>query len=295
MINRVTSQSIMANAQRNLNASASRMAEIQDKATRLKSISKPSDNPTGTSDSMKVRGEQSRLNQYARNIENGNGWMSMVESSMTITTELVNRAKNLAIQGANGSQSDQSREAIALELEGIRSDLIAQANTTYLGRTVYAGNSDTGSAFTSGENPEYQGAPGSTVNRSVGEGLSVRVDADGAAVFGTGADSVFKAVDALVSSLRSNTGISANIGVLDGHLKNVIGAHAEIGTRHARLERAEEINMNKQVSAEATRAGIEDADLAETALQLQVHQVNYQAALQVTSKVLSNSLMDFLR
>ena len=286
---------MMANAQRNLNAGASRMAEIQDKATRLKNITKPSDNPTGTSDSMKVRAEMARNNQYERNIENGKGWMSTVEASMSISTELVNRAKNLAIQGANGSQSDQSREAIALELEGIRSDLIAQANSNYLGRSVFAGNSDAGVAFKSGETPEYTGAANSQVIRSIGEGMEVRVDADGAAIFGTGDDSVFKAIDSLITDLRSNTGVAENIGILDGHLKNIIGAHAEIGTRHARLERAQETNMDKKLSIEATRAGIEDADLAETALELQVQQVNYQAAMQVTSKVLSNSLMDFLR
>lgn len=295
MINRVTGQSMMATAQRNLSASASRMAAIQDKATSLQKISKPSDDPTGTSDSMKVRAEQARVGQYERNIENGKGWMAVIESSMTLTTGLVNRAKDLAIQGANGSQSDQSREAIALELEGIRADLLAQANTSYLGRTVFAGNSDAGVAFRAGDTPEFTGTAGSQVTRAVGEGLEVRVDADGAAVFGTGDNSVFKAIDNLVGSLRSNSGVADSINVLSAHVKNVIGAHAEIGTRHSRLERAEEMNMDKVVTLEASRAGIEDVDLAETALELQMQRINYDAALQITAKVLPNSLMDFLR
>lgn len=295
MINRVTSQSMMATAQRNLNQAASRMADIQDKATSLQKISKPSDNPTGTSDSLKIRSEQARAAQYTRNIENGKGWMAVVESSMSLTTGLVNRAKDLAIQGANGVNSDQSREAIALELEGIRADLLAQANTTYLGRTVFAGNSDAGVAFRAGDEPEFTGATGSEVIRSIGEGMEVRVDADGAAVFGTGTTSVFKAIDALVAGLRAGTDTTASIGELDTHLKNIIGAHGEIGTRHARLLRAEETNMDKKISLEATRAGIEDVDLADTALELQLQRINYDAALQVTAKVLPNSLMDFLR
>lgn len=295
MINRVTGQSMMATAQRNLSASASRMAVIQDKATSLQKISKPSDDPTGTSDSMKVRAEQARVGQYERNIENGKGWMAVIESSMTLTTGLVNRAKDLAIQGANGSQSEQSREAIALELEGIRADLLAQANTTYLGRTVFAGNSDAGVAFHAGDTPEFTGAAGSHVTRAVGEGLEVRVDADGAAVFGTGDNSVFKAIDNLVAGLRANSGVTDSINVLNAHVKTVIGAHAEIGTRHSRLERAEEMNMDKVVTLEASRAGIEDVDLAETALELQMQRINYEAALQITAKVLPNSLMDFLR
>lgn len=169
MINRVTSQSMMATAQRNLNAASSRMAEIQEKATSMQKISRPSDDPTGTSDSLTVRGEQARSAQYARNIDNGKGWMAVIESSMSLTTGLVNRAKDLALQGANGSQSDQSREALALELEGIRADLLAQANTTYLGRTVFAGNSDAGVAFRDGAEPVFTGSPGSAVLRSVGE------------------------------------------------------------------------------------------------------------------------------
>lgn len=295
MINRVTSQSMMATAQRNLNQAASRMANIQDKATSLQKISKPSDDPTGTSDSLKIRAEQARSAQYTRNIENGKGWMAVVESAMSLTTGLVNRAKDLALQGANGVNSDQSREALATELEGIRADLLAQANTTYLGRTVFAGNSDAGVAFRPGSDPEFTGAAGSQVIRSVGEGMEVRVDADGAAIFGTGTGSVFKAIDTLVAGLRAGTDITPSIGELDAHLKTIIGAHGEIGTRHARLLRAEETNMDKKLSLEATRAGIEDADLAETALELQLQRINYDAALQVTAKVLPNSLMDFLR
>ena len=48
MISRVTNSALMRTAQRNLQANLSNMAKLQDQATSQKLISKPSDDPTGT-------------------------------------------------------------------------------------------------------------------------------------------------------------------------------------------------------------------------------------------------------
>jgi flagellar hook-associated protein 3 FlgL len=48
------------------------------------------------------------------------------------------------------------------------------------------------------------------------------------------------------------------------------------------------------VALETQRSGIEDVDMAEVLMDLQLQQVAYQAALNVTAKVLQPSLMDFL-
>ncbi|MET1034976.1 MAG: hypothetical protein ABWX68_07075 [Arthrobacter sp.] len=55
MINRVTNTGVSAAAQRNLLAAMAGRATVQEKASSLQEISRPSDDPAGAADAMAVR------------------------------------------------------------------------------------------------------------------------------------------------------------------------------------------------------------------------------------------------
>lgn len=295
MINRVTNQSMVHSAQRNLQANASRLAELQDRATTQKLLTRPSDDPTATGAAMQVRGQQAAAAQYTRNIDNGNNWLATIDSALGNSTNILRRAKDLTIQGANDTLTPAAREAIAAELDGLSTDLLSQANTTFMGRSVFAGNSNAPAAFDNSTPPVYAGAAGSTVERRIGENQTVRVDADGAATFGTGATSVFKLLSDISSDLRAGANPSAHLAALSTSLNTVTNQRADIGTRQAQLLRAQELNMADKGKLEAQRSDLEDADLTKTVMDLHLQETNYQAALAVTAKVIPMSLMDFLK
>lgn len=293
MINRVTGQTQIAEAKRNLAASSSRMGELQQRATDRLKITKPSDDPAATATAMKVRGEIRANAQYGRNIDNGNAWLTAADAALTRTTSLLGRVRDLTIQGSTGTTTAEGREAIALELDGLKNELLAAANTQYLGRNVFAGNSDTGAAFAA--DFSFSGAAGSTVERRIDGSGTVRVDADGAAIFGAGATSAFAMVASLAADMRSGTITGARVGDVDTFMAKAIGGQSDVGARQARLLRAEGTNMDNAVALEARRTTVEDLDLADIAMDLSVQTVNYEAALQVTSKVLGKTLMDFIQ
>jgi len=115
----------MANSQYNLQSSAVLLAKLQDTATSLKKITKPSDDPTGTADSMRIRAAQSQNDQYGRNIDDGAGWLSTVDSALTASTDILHQVRDLTVQGANdGALSPAAKEAIATALEGLRTELL---------------------------------------------------------------------------------------------------------------------------------------------------------------------------
>lgn len=293
MISRVTNQTLMRSAQRNLQDSMSELAKLQDRATSLKKISRPSDDPTGTADSMRVRAEQQQAKQYGRNINDGIGWLTTVDSTLSAATDLLQKIRDLTVQGANdGSMSPAAKEAIAVELEGLKTELLNNANTQYLGRTIFAGNSADGIAFDPGYT--YSGT-GSAVERRINADTTVRVDVDGRDVFGEGATSVFALVDTIVADLRGATNVGSHLSSIDTHLNALLGQHGAVGARHAQILRAEETNMERTGSLEAQRSGIEDVDLGEIILELKLQEVTYQSALAVTARVLQPTLMDFLR
>ncbi len=294
MISRVTNQTLMLSAQQNLQSNQARLAQLQDQASTLKAFSRPSDDPTATASSLRVRGQQAASAQYSRNIDNGNGWLNTIDTALTGTTDILRKVRDLTVQGSNGPLSQAGKNAIAIELDALKSDLLAQANTTFMGRTVFAGNSDTGAAFTNTTPPIYTGT-GSSVDRRIGDGTTVRVDADGAAIFGTGTGSAFTLIDTIASNLRSGTDISTNLPAIDDRLNAVISQHAQVGSRSAQIQKAQSMNKQQQLALETQRSGIEDIDLSKAILDLQLQQTNYQAALAVTAKVLPPTLMDFLK
>jgi flagellar hook-associated protein 3 FlgL len=284
----------MIGAQRNLQAGAAKLSELQEKAMTLNKISKPSDDPVAVADSLQVRAQQRATEQYGRNIDNGDGWLTMADSALNTSGTLLNRVRDLTLQGANdGVMSPEAKESIANELQALKIDLLNQANTQYLGRNVFAGSSDAAQAFAA--DGTFAGVPGADVQRRIGADLTVRVDTDGQAVFGSGADSVFAVIDRISADLRNGVNVGAGLTELDARSKAVVAGQAYIGTRQAQLIRASEGNDLMKTSLEAQRSGIEDADLGQAILDLKLQDVSYQAALAVTAKVLPNTLMDFLR
>lgn len=295
MIGRITDQSLLRAAQSNLQSSKNTLAVAQERASSLAAIGKPSDDPRGAVTSMQVRSDIAANAQHARNADNAEGWLTTIDSALSRSTELVGRARVLLLQGSNdGSMSQTARDALAAELTGLRDSLLQQANSTYLGRSVFAGTADTGKAFDTAP-PYASTAVSAPVNREIAEGVTVRVDAEGAKIFGQGDDSVFRVLDDLAAKLKSGTSISGDIARFDQVTAGIVGASAEVGSRHSLVLRTQEDLMARNVELETSRAGVEDLDLAEQLLELQFQENAYQRALAVTARALPATLLDYLR
>jgi len=296
MMTRVTMQTMAAAAQRNLQASSAKLAQLQQSATDLKTFSNVSDNPAAAADAMAVRAQQAAAAQYGRNISDGSAWLTTADNALASATTLLQNAKDLTLQGANGAINQDGRDAIAAQLDSIGRDLLSKANTQYMGRSIFAGNSSAGAAYTDGNPPVYNG-DASTVERRISPNTTIEVDANGAAIFGPdkNGDSVFGLLKTIADTLRGGGDVSAHIDAMDKALSTVINGSAEVGARHAQLLRAQDANANAVVDLENQRSGIEDLDLSKAYLDVKTQEVSYQAALGVTAKVLQPTLMDFLR
>ena len=297
MISRVTTQTQMRSAQTNLQANLARMAQLQEQATSLKAIARPSDDPARAADSLTVRAEQRAVTQYARNADNGIGWLTTADTALAEVTDLLNQVRDLTVQGANdGALSPVAKEAIAARLDGLTQNLLAQANASYLGRSVFAGNSDAGVAFRA--DFTFTGIATASVDRRLGADTTVKVDADGAAIFGSTAAnpvSIFALIGTIADDLRTGTNVGAHLAAVDSRMKTVLTAQTDVGVRQAQIQKAGEALVQHKGNLEAQRAGIEDVDLGQAILDLKLQEVTYQAALSVTARVLQPTLMDFLR
>lgn len=302
MINRVTHVTAQRSSLANLQLNLSKMTDLQQRMSGGKVITKPSDDPAGTASVLRMRGDQRATQQFARNADDGIGWLTTVDSSLQTAVGNLRLARNLTVQGAStGTSSPVTREAIATELEGLRDALLEQANTSYLGRSVYAGTSDAGAAYTvtvAGDGTRsyaWTGSDTGSVERRIGPATTVRADGDGKAIFGDGATSVFALIDTIAAEVRAGTAVGPRLNDIDTRMTTMLGELADVGTRYGQLTTAQKSTAAALSELKGQISAVEDIDLAEVIVELESQEVAYQAALGATSRVLQPSLLDFLR
>jgi flagellar hook-associated protein 3 FlgL len=290
---RITERSISTNTLNNLQKSLGRSAKLQEQLSSGKLVSRPSDSPASTVATMQVRSESRAVQQYARNANDGMAWLSSLDTTLTSASTQVGRARDLVLQGLNGAASSASRQTLAEEIDNIRESLIGLANTTYLDRPIFGGNTADRTAYTSGG--VYSGDAGE-VNRTVGDGSTVRVNLTGPEVFGVGADDLFNVLSSISDKLKNDPAAArAELGRLDTVTEKMRTAMAQVGARYNRVESMKLTADDRLLTLNTQQSEFEDIDLPQTIMEMQLQETAYQAALAATAKVIQPSLVDFLR
>lgn len=291
---RITQRMLTSNSMNALQSNLGRMATIQEQLATGKTLNRPSDSPTNTTAAMRLRDSMAATTQYARNANDGLGWLTQIDSTLGSVTSQLQRAYTLAIQGANtGSNGATALNSLADEVDGIKSSLLAESNTTYLGRPVFGGVTPGMQAYdTTGS---YVGTPGA-VTRRIADGVTVNVNVDGRNVFGSGATTAFTELTDLSNALRSgnSAGIQASITAMQNRINTVTSARTQAGVVYQQVDKANTAAGQLQLQMQGSLSTLEDTDLAKATMDLQTQQVAYQASLAATSKTLTPSLLDFL-
>jgi flagellar hook-associated protein 3 FlgL len=295
-ITRVTQNMMTRHSLESLQSGLGRMARLQEQLSTGRVLNRPSDSPTGTTSAMRLRDTLAATRQHQRNAQDGLAWLGTIDATLTSVADQTRAARDLALQGANtGAVSLAAREALATTVEQIRGSLLAAANTTHLGRPVFGGITAGATAY----DPDGTLATGvaGQVERTVAEGLALRVDAEPTAVFGPEGDSVFDHLDALTTALRSgdDATLRTNLDKLNADLDRLAMAHAEVGTRYEQVERAAQSAADVELRLENSLSEVENADLPQVIVDLKMQETAYQAALAATGRVMQPSLLDFLR
>jgi flagellar hook-associated protein 3 FlgL len=299
---RITQRALALNSLRGLNRNLAAVNKLQNQLTSGKTISTPSDDPTGTNTSMITRQAQAANAQHARNISDGHTFLDASDSALQNMLDQVRRVRDLAVQALNtGSSSPESDNAIATEVNGVRESLLGMANQVVQGKPIFGGVTSGSQAYLA--DGSYVGIGGANgiavqpVNRRVSDVESIRVDITGPEAFGDPASGkdLFAVVANIANHVGDGTALTADLSDLDNVINGMTTAAADIGTRSARMDDAATVNSSQQLTLQAKLSDTEDVDLPKTIMELQMQQTGYQAALSVTAKSLQPTLVDFLR
>jgi flagellar hook-associated protein 3 FlgL len=275
------------------------MNRAQQQVSSGRRIERPSDDPTGAASATRLRASIADIESFTRGIADARTWLGVQDTALQSASSLLARAKELATQAVNGGQNATSRAAIATELEGIRAQLGALANTRQNGQAVFGGFSATAVSLTP-TTATYAGSGGAAVLRQVSPEQVVTVNTDGAQVFGFGAGAgldVFSALADLATAVRAGdtAAITTSCTTLDARADDVRNALGSVGSRSALVDGIENALGDRKLALAEQRSSIEDADPAASAIELTRAAQAYESALAAVARTSQISLLDFLR
>jgi flagellar hook-associated protein 3 FlgL len=313
---RITTSMVQRNILADLNNISAKLTKTQMKAASNKEISRPSDDPFGTTQAMALRQSLAMNRQYQSNVEDAIGWQDATEQALIDITESVQNARRLIVQGGNDAADQTSRDAIASELEQIIEGIKQSANTSYRGSFLFSGTMTASRPYEPSSTPyvatddEFQGDEGgwnpavAGIVREIGPNVQMTINVVGRDVLGDGPGStppdnkLLHVLRDAVDHLRAGDGTSlrgTDLTRLDTNFDHLLEVRAANGAKTNRLEAALGRLGQLEESVLGQLSKTEDADIAQTLIDLNSQTAAYQAALRAGASIVQSSLMDFLR
>ncbi|HGY3149567.1 TPA: flagellar hook-associated protein FlgL [Morganella morganii] len=297
--------------QRNVDSMSNATVNFNNVYTRLsagQTLLKPSDDPAAASQAIIYKNALSDINQYDTARMFAQDALSYEDNALNSITNLL--TKNLTekiVQAGNDTYSDADREALAVELEGIRDNLLDLGNSKNSnGRYIFGGyNSDSPPFLPDGT---YVGGD-KAITQKVGDSAEMQIGHTGSDVFMSGtSDDLFVALDNAITALRQPVETDADREALRDVLDNTnrsinkcidnLGkVQAQVGTNLQQLEQlgfASDVNKISVESRYEQTIGADSEAFISLTTQAAMADFALQASMLVFQSMKNTSLFNMM-
>lgn len=136
---RVSENSNHASLQYALSRAKAKLENLQLKGSSLKRIVKPSDDPIGNVDILTMRSRLEDNGQFKRNINYATAFLEFTENAIGDLTEILSKAKEIAIAQSSDTYDQSIRENVAKEVDQLRAQALAIANKRLGSKYIFGG------------------------------------------------------------------------------------------------------------------------------------------------------------
>ena len=278
------------------------IGNIQEQVSTGKRILVPSDDPAAYSSASKLGNTEAALNQYSRNIGVAKSRLSEEDTALSSAATIVTRLNELSVQGANGTNDQASRNAIAAEMNQLSQQLVSLGNTVDAnGDYLFAGfKGNTAPFVASGDNVTYVGDTGRK-EVTLAPGVTTPTSSNGLEIFmnvgksGGQSLSIFQVIKNATTQLASGNLSSESLHQMSSALDHISTYQSICGSRLQKVDTTDQNSQDMLVRVKADKSTVEDADLAQLASQLQQKTLTLNAAQSVFARVSQLSLFNYLK
>ncbi|MEO2076735.1 MAG: flagellar hook-associated protein FlgL [Bacillus sp. (in: firmicutes)] len=291
---RVTQGMLSTQVIRNIQTNYRSMSRYQEQLASGKEINRVSDDPVKSVQIMSYRSALTETGQFKRNAEDGLNWLESTDKALDDLTQVMQKVRELTVQGSNGVNNKESSETIAMELKALKGNINNIANAKMGDRFIFAGTAtDTA--------PVVDGALVNTNNQpltwNVGQGIYMKVNVNGSDIFDFKSDglNLAETVDKIASELEAGHDPEQFLTHLDKQMNNLLAHRSIVGSNVNQLEMMVNRLDETELSTTSMLSKTEDADLAKVITSFTTQQAILNAALSSGAKTIQPSLVDFLR
>jgi flagellar hook-associated protein 3 FlgL len=113
--------------------------KLSEKIGTLKEINKPSDDPIGMNKVLNLRESRASIEQYTRNIDGSESWLTISESKLSAVGDLLVKAREVAAAQSTATATAETRNSEAGTMQQIMEELLVLANSKHGGKYLFSG------------------------------------------------------------------------------------------------------------------------------------------------------------
>jgi flagellar hook-associated protein 3 FlgL len=281
---------------------------MQAKLASGKSLVKPSDDAEKATLIQRLNSAMQRQDVYELSLDRADSRLRMEETALSSAQSMLQRIRELALQGSNGGLSDADRTIIAKEVSSLRDALFSLANTEdESGNFIFSGTAVKEPAFEQDESGliSYEGDQNQT-SVDISGYRQVDINRPGDAVFSsisrtnnedTNTVGFFTVISDFTDALESGSGTELSQALTEiSELTNDMALSlADVGSRMNTVDSQRDILADSKLRYQELLSNAEDLDYATAVTKLSAQMLSLEAAQASFAKISQLNLFNYLR
>jgi flagellar hook-associated protein 3 FlgL len=269
-------------------------------------ISVASDAPDQIGDLLQLKSNEAMNTQLKSNLGLELTNAQTADSSLGTAIQLMDNATQVAAEGANSTQTAETRATLAQQVQGLMAQMVNISQTQVQGRYIFSGDNDQSPSYVLDLSAptgvdQVSNAPATRQIQNP-EGGTFQASQTAQQIFddqangGPSQSNVFNALNSLRVALLNNdsAGITSAQNMIKQASLHLNDAESFYGNVETQIQSATTYSTTYSTQLQAQVGGIEDADVAASAQMLTESTTQLQAAFAARSKIPTDTLFSYL-
>ena len=300
---RITNANTANSYMRTLQSNLKRMDKVNRELTSQSVINKVSDDPYKAIRVMDLKNEISHVEKLNINADEILGWVENTDSALDSIGSITTEIKTL-LTSITDVLSETEVQAISKEIVEKTKQIAELFNSTYAGQKIFAGSSTSDKVVeivdlatggiaiqktltANNDSLKFEVSPGINISYNT----TVDEITNSGAMFDT-LNNIMRALDTMPIDFAK---IDSFKEELDSAMESVLGARSTLGARMNSIENMMANNTTNIEKMTETLSSIKDTDISEKSIELKSAELAYMASLQVGTKLMQNTILDYIR
>lgn len=294
---RITENKFITNFLSNINRSRDRLVMLQTQIATSKRVNKPSDDPEAANKIILFQSSIDRNEQYQKNISEAKGFVEATSLALDNFTNILAEVKELLVRSKNGTHSSEL-DVYAEKIDQLLVESVQIANTQINDKYIFGGTQNLQPPFSlSADRSSVTVNPNDIIGDikyAFGEGVTQTININGQVAFQ--GNQVFTTLIQIRNNLRlGQSPTDAEVQTISDLFNYVTGISGKSGALSQTIDNFEKQTESNKVNLMKLLSDFQDTDIAESIVKLKQEEMTLEAAMNVGSRIIPKTLLDFLR